>query len=148
DRGHQGPQALGTVGAHGRGDRGRRGRADAGSGPAAAGVSTPGLVDGAGAGIASDADWAAAARGQLAAADARLARRYGPEADIDRLLALRARAVDVVLRQAWSRCLPEGSGLALFAVGGYGRGERFPRSALDLHVPAVAGSQEPHVVAP
>ena len=66
-------------------------------------MSTPGLVDGAGAGIASDADWAAAARGQLAAADARLARRYGPEADIDRLLALRARAVDVVLRQAWSR---------------------------------------------
>src|SRR5690606_40539684 len=66
----------------------------------------PILVDGAGAGIASDADWAAAARGQLSAADARLARRYGPECDMDRLLALRARAVDLLLRQAWARCLP------------------------------------------
>ena len=110
-------------------------------------MSTPGLVDGAGAGIASDADWAAAARGQLAAADARLARRYGPEADIDRLLALRARAVDVVLRQAWSRCLPEGSGLALFAVGGYGRGELFPRSDIDLLVLGEPEAQRTHEAA-
>ncbi|WP_447729908.1 [protein-PII] uridylyltransferase [Pseudoxanthomonas suwonensis] len=110
-------------------------------------MSAPGLVDGAGAGIASDADWAAAARAQLAAADARLARRYGLDADIDRLLALRARAVDLLLRQAWARCLPDGSGLALFAVGGYGRGELFPRSDIDLLVLGEAEAQRAHEAA-
>ena len=60
----------------------------------------------------SDAGWAARAREVLAQADARLARRYGPDADIDRLLALRARAVDELLRQAWQRCLPAGAPLA------------------------------------
>ena len=82
----------------------------------------------------SDAGWAARAREVLAQADARLARRYGPDADIDRLLALRARAVDELLRQAWHRCLPAGAPLALFAVGGYGRGELFPHSDVDVLV--------------
>src|SRR5690606_18319969 len=147
DRGHQGPQALRAVGAHGGRDRGRGRRADAGGRPAATGVSAPGLVDGAGAGIASDADWAAAARGQLSVADARLARRYGPECDMDRLLALRARAVDLLLRQAWARCLPAVSGLAMFAVGGYGRGELFPRSDIDLLVLGEADAQRAHEAA-
>ena len=110
-------------------------------------MSAAGLVDGAGAGIASDADWAAAARAQLAAADARLARRYGLEADIDRLLALRARAVDLVLRHAWERCLPAGPGLALFAVGGYGRCELFPRSDIDLLVLGEPAAQRTHEAA-
>ncbi|ADV26761.1 UTP-GlnB uridylyltransferase, GlnD [Pseudoxanthomonas suwonensis 11-1] len=110
-------------------------------------MSAPGLVDGAGAGIASDADWAAAARGQLSVADARLARRYGPECDMDRLLALRARAVDLLLRQAWARCLPAVSGLAMFAVGGYGRGELFPRSDIDLLVLGEADAQRAHEAA-
>ena len=90
----------------------------------------------------SDAGWAARAREVLGQADARLARRYGPDADIDRLLALRARAVDELLRQAWQRCLPATAPLALFAVGGYGRGELFPRSDIDLLVLGDAPAQE------
>ncbi|MFO7340305.1 MAG: [protein-PII] uridylyltransferase [Lysobacteraceae bacterium] len=91
-----------------------------------------------------DAAWAARAREELARTDAGLARRYGPDADIDRLLALRARAVDRILRQAWARCIPEGAPLALFAVGGYGRGELFPRSDIDVLVLAEADAQRAH----
>ncbi|MBD9367576.1 [protein-PII] uridylyltransferase [Xanthomonas sp. XNM01] len=94
--------------------------------------------------IEADPHWAASARDVLAQADARFARRFDQGVDIDRLLALRARAVDEVLRQAWARCLPADAPLALFAVGGYGRGELFPRSDVDLLVLADADAQQAH----
>ncbi|MCW0410419.1 Bifunctional uridylyltransferase/uridylyl-removing enzyme [Xanthomonas sacchari] len=86
-----------------------------------------------GAGV-DDAGWAAAVRQLLAQTDARLSKRFDQGDDIDRLLALRARALDQLIRHAWSRCVPREAGLALFAVGGYGRGELFPRSDIDLLV--------------
>ena len=93
---------------------------------------------------ADDADWAAAARQLLAQADARLNKRFDQGDDIDRLLALRARALDQLIRHAWSRCVPRDAGLALYAVGGYGRGELFPRSDIDLLVFGEAECQRLH----
>jgi len=86
------------------------------------------------AGIAGDGEWAAQARQSLAQGDARLGRRFDQGDDIDRLVALRARAVDQLIREAWRRCVPSGAGLSLHAVGGYGRGELFPRSDIDVLV--------------
>ena len=82
----------------------------------------------------ADQAWAASARESLAQADARLTRRFDGGEAADKLIALRARAVDALVIEAWQRCIPEDAALALFAVGGYGRGELFPQSDIDLLV--------------
>ena len=95
-------------------------------------------------GLAGDGDWAAQARQLLVQGDARLERRFDQGDDVDRLLALRARAVDQLIREAWRRCIPAGSGLSLHAVGGYGRGELFPRSDIDVLVLGEPEAQQVH----
>jgi [protein-PII] uridylyltransferase len=90
---------------------------------------------------ATDADWAAQARASLAQADAALAERFDRGEDIDGLLGARARTADTLIGQAWARCIPAGAPLALFAVGGYGRGELFPQSDLDVLVLAEPDAQ-------
>jgi len=88
--------------------------------------------------------WAQDARASLAQTDARLARRFDQGDRVDRLTALRARAVDQLILEAWRLCVPADAGLALFAVGGYGRGELFPHSDLDLLVLAGETAQRDH----
>ncbi|MDE2382714.1 MAG: nucleotidyltransferase domain-containing protein, partial [Xanthomonadaceae bacterium] len=92
--------------------------------------------------LIDDAAWSVAARAAVALADAKLARRFDAGVPADRLIALRARAVDVQVRAAWQRCFDEAVPLALFAVGGYGRGELFPHSDIDLLVLAEPAAQQ------
>ena len=93
------------------------------------------------AGPEGDAAWVASARATLAQTDARLVKRFDGGEIVDKLVALRARAVDDLILDGWKRCIPEAAGLALFAVGGYGRGELFPHSDIDLLVLADDAAQ-------
>jgi [protein-PII] uridylyltransferase len=86
-------------------------------------------------------------RSRLADLDAALAARFDGGEDIDRLLRARAAALDALLREAWMQCMGDGPTPALFAVGGYGRGELFPQSDIDLLVLAEPDAQARHAEA-
>ncbi len=70
----------------------------------------------------------------LAQGSENLRRRFEDEEEISNLVALRARLVDFVLRQAWGLFLADAPDTALLAVGGYGRGELLPHSDVDLQI--------------
>ncbi len=84
--------------------------------------------------VLDDAAWSAQARAQLQTDELALAARFDAGAAVARLLTERARQVDAQVLAAWQRCVPSDAPLALFAVGGYGRGGLFPQSDIDLLV--------------
>src|SRR6266480_3147842 len=70
-------------------------------------------------------------RSRLAAGQAELRNAYEKNANASALLQRMARLVDQVLVDLWNQCqLPQG--FTLVAVGGYGRGELYPASDIDL----------------
>jgi [protein-PII] uridylyltransferase len=88
----------------------------------------------------------AAFRETLAWGRERLVGLFHDGTPADSLVHARAHLVDEVLREAWTQFLPQADGgLALIAVGGYGRGELLPHSDIDLLVlveeTALAASQ-------
>ena len=75
------------------------------------------------------------ARRRISSSDSLLAQRFWAGEDIESIVRSRAGFFDQLIRDLWSRInWPEGAGqhLALFAVGGYGRGELHPHSDIDL----------------
>ncbi len=83
-----------------------------------------------------DGAWALQARERLGQADALLAQRFDRNEDIDILTSRRAAGIDGLIREAWYRCIHADAQMSLFAVGGYGRGELYPGSDVDLQVVA------------
>ncbi len=75
-------------------------------------------------------------RERLADRDAELAQRYWQRENVDHLVAERCTIMDGILQELWAAHIPNAAEhhLALFAVGGYGRGELFPQSDVDLLV--------------
>lgn len=73
-------------------------------------------------------------RERLKRHDEMLADRYWSRHNVEDLIDSRTRFFDELMREAWQSCIPEKANrdLALFAVGGYGRGEQFPHSDVDL----------------
>ena len=72
-------------------------------------------------------------KASLKAAQAELIERFKEGRDIRLLVREWADAIDEVLRHAWVNLgLDQYTDLALLAVGGYGRGELFPYSDVDL----------------
>jgi len=61
-----------------------------------------------------------------------LAQRFDAGEAPEPLLRARAAAVDALIRDTWAQSIPDNANLALFAVGGYGRGELYPHSDIDL----------------
>ncbi len=64
--------------------------------------------------------------------DRRIAQTFRDGVDIDELLRTRARFVEGIVAHVFSATVGERAGLALYAVGGLGRGELFPHSDVDL----------------
>lgn len=113
--------------------------------PPAAAVTIEGGADA----VDGDPQWVAAQRRRLHEADAALAVRFdrcGDDAGVGALLQARCARLDELVLAAWRRCMGDiesaaGATPAVFAVGGYGRGELFPQSDLDVLVLAEAPEQ-------
>lgn len=95
-------------------------------------------------GIDEGGDWRRTIRATLEDNQRALAEAFDRAEDIDELLARRTRAVDAAVVEAWRQAFGDSHELALIATGGYGRGELFPRSDVDLLIVADEAVQDAH----
>lgn len=87
-------------------------------------------------------------RARIAEHDAGLATRYWRNDDIDELVAARSAFFDGLIREVFAAKVPEAArrDIAVFAVGGFGRGELFPHSDIDLLIVARRPSRQQKVI--
>jgi len=71
-------------------------------------------------------------RQALTTADECLTVKFRQKESVDDLVKARAWVVDRLILNAWENLMPAGEGVALVAVGGFGRGELHPHSDVDL----------------
>lgn len=93
---------------------------------------------------ATDASWRDAARATLAAHREAQRTAFAAGEGIEKLIAGHCRQIDALVLAAWQRSLGDINDIALIATGGYGRGELYPQSDIDLLVLAEPAIQQQH----
>ncbi len=95
---------------------------------------------------ADDTAWRELAKAAMAEGLARAEQGFRAGTDIQQLIGQRRALIDGLVGDAWRRCVDPRAAVSLLATGGYGRGELYPYSDIDLLVladPAVQKRIEP-----
>ncbi len=97
--------------------------------------------------VEADAAWRDQARQALVAQREQLRAGFASGEPIERLIHRHRQGTDAQVVSAWQRCLGDADGVTLLATGGYGRGELYPQSDIDLLVLAESSAQRKHAAA-